>query len=366
MERVDILFCNLQSHANTRFVIQPGVNFILAKGNNVGKSTIFRVLSTIASAPKNSSGKLNSLIRTGCAEAYAAFKFSGESVVARFVRRDREAPKLFFEHIHSDGQTTRSVACPPALLDALGIALGEDELPINFNDADSVQLVSEVSTAADGILTRVLLDSDVEHIKSNLYTLAREINVDSKQLTTAQHQAQAMLDRLSYTPAVEEFKQDEAKLSAAANLLDSLEPIKGLGVGTEVSQTELTKVEVALELLGILDGLRDVEPPVKMMGSRRISAAINFCSTVAQILDLPSAKLSGVPREVGAALSACSVIARAIRSLEEAEQSANRIKYCATERQQIAQQMNQNSRRVECPIKGEVWYTDEKCLPCGD
>lgn len=366
MERVDILFCNLQSHANTRFSIQPGMNFILAKGNNVGKSTIFRVLTAIASAPKNSSGRLNSLIRTGFAEAYAAFKFNGESVIARFVRREREAPKLFFEHVHPDGQTTRSVACPACLLDALGIALGENELPINFNDADSVQLVSEVSTAADGILTRVLLDSDVEHIKSNLYTLAREINLDSKQLSAVQAQAQSTLERLSYTPAVEEFWQDERRLATAARVADGLSSLAGLPACEPVPGREVQALGVSLELLGTLECAQHLEPPLRVKGSKRIAAALRFCEVVAPVIDLPTARVLDAPESVTKAITVCSALVRAIQSVEKAMAASERIRVSAVDRQNLAQQMNASCQVVSCPVKGDVWYTDEKCLPRSD
>lgn len=51
VETVEIIFHNIQSHEHTEFCLKPGMNFILADDNNVGKSTIFKVLTRIAKAP---------------------------------------------------------------------------------------------------------------------------------------------------------------------------------------------------------------------------------------------------------------------------------------------------------------------------
>lgn len=367
MTKVEVLFQNLQSHENTKFTLCPGVNFILADGNNVGKSTIFKVLSRIAKAPNISSSKLLSLIRFGCNEATAAFKFNGEAVIARFTKYDREAAKVFFEHVHSDGEVTRTVYCPKCLLEALGIVVGENGELINFNDANSVQLISEISPEADTIITHVMLDQNVEHIKRNIYSLGREVNLDIKRLGAQVEAYENTLAELVYSPAVDEFFEQKETLEVLCKVCDSIPSI------TTAKQSLPSSADMEL-CRHILDVLRNMEGYVSRPSHEVVSDVGEYSKILeaTKLLNTAVKAISYLDRtrnvvsDVSNLKIMCSLTSRflsVVRNIEAVRSSTLRLATLYKEREELIETLSANSVLVDCPVHGKVYYTDEKCVP---
>lgn len=372
METVNILLANIQSHEHTAFSLKPGMNFILANDNNVGKSTIFKVLTTIARAPNVTSAKLRPLIRKGCVQAYAAFDFSNQKVVAWFTLGDREATKLFFEHTHEDGEVTRSVHCPKSLLDALGIVIGENEEVLNFNDADSVQLISQVSTEADAVITHIMLDSRVEQLKSNRVMLGREIVADAKMITAQVETSEQFIKDLHYQPEVDEFIESKQLLEAACSVCDyclsPVSPIKSLP-----TSEELDSCGVLLGALSSIQKFLSVSDSGRTERMSAIPAHIKAGVSVVRLLDTVDFEVLNLslPRKgqmtvLKSTSFVCSNLLHATRSTEKLTSMQKSLVRLAVERQQVVRQIQDNSVKVICPVKGDVYYSNEECLPCSD
>lgn len=367
MKVVDILFQNLQSHENTRFTLMPGMNFILASDNNVGKSTIFKVISRMAQAPNISSDKIVSLVRNGHRKGCAAFRYDSESVVAYFIVNDSGTGDLFFEHTHSDGEVTRTVFCPKSLLDALSIVINEQGSIINFNDADSVQLISDNTVEADAIITKVMLDVNVERVKSNLYTLGKEVNSDKKifsaQLKTAEH----MLEDLNYQPNVNEFFMHLPVLEAASRVCD-----RGVIPLTKHSK-EIPTEEEMLRASTLLSCVKSLEyfasvtskycSDVDLDKARAAMLSINGLGNLNfEVLNSTSTN----PEELDTIknyLTVCNSVKNAMLNAELMLSLSNENKRMTKECSQLLQSIQAQSETIECPVKGKVFYTDEKCLP---
>lgn len=366
MKTVEVLFQNIQSHENTRFVLKPGMNFILADGNNVGKSTIFKVLSRIAKAPNINSNKLLPLIRYGKSEALAAFKFDNESVVARFTKYDREAAKVFFEHTHADGEITRSAFCPKSLLDALGIVVGENGEIINFNDANSVQLISEVSADADTVITHVMLDANIESVKQNIYMLGREVNMDLKTIGAQVDTAENIVKDLTYKPAVAEFNEDRAKLEAACRVCDyGLVEIST--TKTVPSAEEMATVKRTLDCVSAVDRLLKVSN--QTVGDCNLRYGMQLVQLLQKFDSIDFSVLHGAVissedlQNCKRLYSVVSKMLSAVRSAESLNTSSKRLLKAVTEKQSVFREIESHSVEVVCPVKGRVAYTDEKCVP---
>ena len=368
MKTVEVLFQNLQSHENTKFTLKPGMNFILADDNNVGKSTIFKVLSRVAKAPNVSPSKVLPLIRYGCFEALAAFKFENETVIARFTKYEREAAKIFFEHVHSDGEVTRSVTCPSALLDALGIVVGENGELVNFNDANSVQLIAEVSPEADTIITHVMLDPKVESIKRNIYVLSREVSADARDFDHKVKLLEQNLSDWTFRPAVSEFFERQELLEVVCTLVDEL-PQFSAGARRLPGADELSLYHDTVELISGIQGLAELDVTSRLEVD--VKSVRDLIDVVQRLQRVPSAVQvleKNVPslddvekcRQLN---STVSKLLTAVRSAEQIQTYSRKLNTLEQERGQILAQLQQNTKQIDCPIKGRVYYTDEKCVP---
>ena len=368
MQTVHITFRNLQSHEHTQFKLCPGINFILAKDNNVGKSTIFKVLTTVAMAPNVSTSRLNSIIRVGTNRASAEFVFNNERVTAFFIRETTGAPKLFFEHITSDGTSTRTVFCPKALLDALGIVVSEDEGVFNFNDADSVQLISKTSVEADKILTRVMTDTRVDTIKDNIGKLSTEMSRDSKMLAAQLESVEEITRELVYQEAVPEFFEHLEELYAACRVCDDAPVFSDThGISEEDWNLMVSTFNVLSELEPCVSGLQstDVDAPYE----KEMEAAFTVLVTLSEVnaaslsktfvekidLDKMNAVKNVMFRLQGASTAACELSTDTFKMNNKKavlNSVEKRIRTCC--------------RKVSCPVKGDVYYSPEECISVVD
>lgn len=367
METVNILFQNIQSHENTEFTLKPGMNFILADGNNVGKSTIFKVISRVAKAPNLQSNKILPLIRYGMSEAIAAFRYLDECVIAHFTKYENEAAKMFFEHVHPDGQVTRSVFCPKSLLDALGVVVDSKGNIINFNDANSVQLISEVSTEADSIITHVMLDPKVETVKSNMYMLGKEVNMDLRSITAQVQAAESIVKDLTYKPEVEEFFQFQEKMAAACRICDyGITPVSEQKVIP--SERDMEAMRVFLNVAAGLDSYLTAQAKDPLgscdLGYGKLLLKLSECVNVESYSSLE--KVITASEELDRWKKCYSLVTKlssALRSAEEMQSVSKVLQKDIVERSEILREIKNNSVEVDCPIKGKVAYTDEKCVP---
>ena len=364
MTEVFIRFENLQSHQSTSFSLKPGMNFILSSGNNAGKSVIFKVLSTIAKAPNNTNSKLASLVRYGATKGLARFAYNDEIVVAIFINNPGEAAKLFFEHTHSDGSITRSVECPKSLLAALGIHL-MDGVVVNFNDADSVQLISTVSTEADAILNRVLLDERIEHMKSNLYELGRCINNDIKIVSAKRTTTEDFIKDISYNNIVDEFFENAHVLEAACRIADtgfaSVTHTKWTAEDMEDLQQLHRMCGLAQDISGVI--VSDNAPDLDLS---RLSALGRVVAALSDISSIHPGAKAGIPQEkidsIRQLVKFVSQFAVAYKSANEIDDGNRALSRILVELNSVQNILDANVQIVRCPVKGEVYYGPE-CLP---
>ena len=338
MESVDLVFANLQSHEHTKFSLKPGLNFILADDNNVGKSTIFKVLSTLACAPFSNGVKIDRLIRTGTNQAYAAFKYGRKNVVARLYRGTTPgASKVFFEVVES-GVITRQDTMPPDLLDALGIVVGENSSAINFNDADSVQLISKSSSESDAIVTYIMQDQRVEKMKRNMVEFSRELYNDERIFTAQADTADGILKGLEYAVHADEFERDIDELEVLCRVLD--DNFMDMLALREWSQ------------LGInVDSLKSVMHLLEQLPCSR------------EIVDITRQAVA--PSELEETYKLCilsKVFDEAWQTLVTLHESLVLLDNALDELHGIQLKIAEIAETVDCPVRGKVFYTDEKCV----
>lgn len=373
MEKVKLMFSNIQSHENTTFYLQPGFNFILAEDNNVGKSTIFKVLTTIARAPNVSSGRIRALMRVGCDTSYAAFDYSDGRVVAWFKKEQGKAPHLFFEHIYADGDVVHALQCPASLLQALGIAVSDDGEIMNFNDADSVQLISETSVEADKILTHVILDPHVELMKSNMLAFYRQLEADNKAVGIRLEDAQALVRDLDYNPLVDEFFKQQDELAAMCRACDILEPVgeisellRGSGGDKDSWIEEGRAYARFVELFQDTDFTAFEQASCDLVEIEAITTFLELFSAIDfKLFEQNEERVVNLPR-MRLAKSGLLKVNEAVEAIARFNVCTDELIKTRRERIKLRNELGRLTVEVECPVKGQVFYSDEGCLPAGD
>lgn len=367
MRHVEIELRNIQSHEQTKFVLKPGLNFILADDNNVGKSTIFKILLLATKMPSVSNEDLSEIVRAGASKAYASFKFDDKTIVLWFFR-ESDRIKTFFEVRSEDGGSIRVMDCPKELLDALDIVKGSDGQPINFNDADSVQLIVQDSPKNDEIIARVLIDDHVEEIREKMHRLGKEIVEDYKAASLKLDNSNRILESMQYVDTVDTFKDEKALLEIAATVADSLvENCKFTTADVLYGENDLRHMQSVLDLLNAVKEL-DLRDSIAIdeIEFSRMHAVADITSSIADVNFEILRGLSVSERTLVNLRNAC-LVAQSLRnasiSCSYMQKSEAEMQLCLTERNTMYSDMSQRFKTVDCPVKGQVFYSKDGCVP---
>lgn len=375
MKHIDMEFVNIQSHEHTKFHLQPGLNFILAEDNNVGKSTIFKVIMCAMQLPKIDQVSPDELIRGGCTSAKAVFTVEDTQYTLWLFREPGRAANAFFETRDADGIVTRSPSAPADLMAAFDIVVSSDGKVVNFNDADSVQLVVQDTPKNDEVLAKVLIDTRVEDIKVNADKLSREIVGDYKVLSARYADSQRVLSSMHHCDAVATFKDEYNMLQAGCRVLDTIEEPASLLMHLP-SIKELVGVEIldsVMQLLAQLDEMSGAEDfPVSAYNRtlEEIEPALRVYGIIVDaasgLRPRMSAKVATSMESAETASAVLDKVAVGLAAMSRAFNNGSKAASLEKEMTEIQQAMDLKMTRVMCPVRGEVYYSDEKCIPVSD
>lgn len=376
MKDIDIEFVNIQSHEHTRFQLHPGLNFILAEDNNVGKSAIFKALTCAMHLPKVSSADLNELVRGGCSQARATFRYDSVVCTMWLFRDGDRTVRAFFETSVDGGSATRSLSAPGDLREALGVVMGADGKVVNFNDADTVQLIVQDTPKNDEVLSQVLVDLRVDNVKANLYKLGQQIQQDYKMAKSKLDDVTHIMSTMHYVQTVDEFNDEKDLLGVACRVADATEAsFMQLEDGEPLPEPEeFSKLHAALR---IYEGLCEVEvtdPAIVRAVSPELFTHIQKCIKVlAKLETVKACDIQPLPNikpkqleNAGVGIRVFDALERATGALSFAVSAQNEAQQRASERTTLLKKIEAVSQTVVCPVKGKVFYSDEKCIPCGD
>ena len=372
MKKVDFTFKNIQSHKLTSFSLEPGLNFILSPKNNVGKSTIFKAISVMARMPSVSKQDLAELLRTNENSGYIVCSFDDIKIVFWIVK-DNDRYNAFFEERIGDS-SVRSLNCPKSLIEALDLYIGTDGELVNFNNADSVQLVVEDSNKTDELLAKILIDDTVELVKQNLVVLDRNVLSDNKVISARYEDCNSTLKSLEYVSVVEDFKSEERLLTSACKVMDILDVIDfEAKKGLSYKSGDLNLIDSGLKVLQCTDTLLSfidvskVEIDLNDMDLvLRGSKVYNYIKGLN--VDLLSRKpvlndmvIYNIAKAIKVynSLSKCCYIMANIEMLRKKIQTSNK------DIEHLVQDLNNNCEIVKCPVKGDVYY-GSTCISVSD
>ncbi len=376
MKRVTLEFYNLQSHQSTKFELRPGLNFILADDNNVGKSTIFKVIMCAMRLPKVDSNELNEILRGGANSGCATFSFD-DYVARMWIFHDNgRAPHAFFETTYPDGQKLRSEGAPKELVEALDIVTDKSGNLLNFNDADSVQLIVQDTPKNDEVLSQVLIDDRVENIKQNISRLVPELQGDYTVSAARLEDDKRVLSSINFVETVPLFKDEFAMLEAGSRVADVFESanfdIPERQIGRVIG--ELDAMRSALNAYTVLEPLKftpskladmlSTEQIDSMKSHIKVLEALQECKIAdTKILDtVKPASLSNASR----AIEVLQQLTKADSAMHFADAQDKTMKSSWKEMHGVYEELSKIAPKVNCPVKGVVFYGEEECVPAGD
>ena len=369
MQTLSVLMCNIQSHAETSFVLKPGFNIIVSPGNNVGKSTIFKALRCVVESP-NPFMDLRELLREGCSQGYVAFVYDDWKVVYWLIKKDTTAGVVagFFEVTDPDGEITRDVRCPKSLLDALGIVLASNGKPINFNDAAATQLLVRDNAETDEIISRILVDEKVETLKLGLLTSLQNATRDKKEYERELAYLTRDLQSMQRHDSVDQFNKDYPLLECLCNVVDRKT------ADLEVGECRLGPISLQADTIANLIQVAGKLEQVPQIGQEnvgidlpenlpvvlRVSHILSEVGTIEDVLHITdTSDAEKVTKVTG-------VLLKVILTLQECRDSVAVLDRAQAEKDALIEELRKTCTVVDCPVKGQVFYSNEGCISVGD
>lgn len=363
MKSIQLELYNIQSHEHTVFTLEPGLNFILADDNNVGKSTIFKALSLLFKMPRVSNRDLDEMLRAYTDKGYIACRWE-DNLVILWIYRDGNRINAFFE-VRDNSGSSRVNVCPSNLREAFDIILGDDGVPLNFNNADSVQLVVQDSIENDKVLSKALIDFRVEAIKDNADNLLKTVSSDLSRVENKYKDSAQLLSSMSFNESSDIFHQEETLLEAMCRVSDTLPALSEISLESMKSE-EMSTVLTAIKVYNIIGSLKEEQSTVPAVPDlQAMQTAIKYYEILSNLRDEEQVPLLST--------GVCSNMFRAYEIVQQLEDISNRCNNLSRFEKNIAEMKEEQlrlldklksiTRDVICPIKGRVFYSDEECVP---
>ena len=369
MKEVKMTLCNIQSHELTSLTFRPGLTLIVSDDNNVGKSTIFKILKILPVASTVNPDQLSDLLRTGAPNGYAMFEFDSMRVVLWLLRQPNGKVLPLFQ-TEVCGEITQTSKCPVELLEALDIVYHKPtENVLNIIEADKVQLIVDEGKESDAVISSMLIDFDVENAKQNLKRFHQTLYNDDRSFYAQYERVDEDLRELSYNSMADDYFEELPMLSRLAEILD-----KGkVDFSTLQVDFNLAEMQACMRLVESISNL------LKCQWDYRKESTVDFdrVETLARIyeiaeklerIDIPRAEPIPMEkiRRMSRAANVLDSIGKAYYILRESNSLDQQESLLRENYQTIRQQIMDNAEIVVCPIKGKVVFSDEECVSIGD
>lgn len=396
---IKISLSNFQSHHNTSFKLSKGVNIIWSDWNNVGKSTIFRALDVLVRASKYTGQELKELIRWGKSEASIICEYDNNIVELLIFIRNTTASYKFIHTI--DNNSIELTNAPNSLITKLDLLYDEKfDNVINIIEADKTQLVVQESNLTDGIMSTIFFDDRLEFMKENTSNFNKVLD---ENLAFYKHNKNALSRSISnqqLDTSVDMYNSDKPLLEKLVLICDCVSNYKNLRIrnitdierdtklltvltslchvhriinatGDCVSPKEFRKLQIVYKIC-TLNNIMETLVKMRMLKEFKVYAITHMTLTALMTL-IRFAKLLKVLRTVESELKTISNMYKYIMILNTLGTSIKNEKHLSKDilsvklaYKELCEYIEKQSLILECPVKGRVIYSDEKCIPYTD
>ena len=368
MHEVKLSLVNIQSHKNTSIVLKPGLTLLVAKDNNVGKSTVFRALDLIAQIHNSKPEDIIPLLRYGTEEGIISCEFDNQRVELHIFLMNSTI-RYYFLH-NKNNTITHLDRAPTELIHALNLIAPTDiKQTINMVEADKYQIVIEEGSVNDSIISFLFTDQMVEHIKENAAEFANILSGDNKFYSSNISREQKKLETLKYRPYVKEFDDTKEFLTKICTLIDKIPNYDGL------RKLNLTSINTSLnekqnELVELLDSLL-CHKKITALSKSEVDFLINICDLIIVLgrliktLHLNSGQKIALDK-IYSVLRKFEYLDTLNNTLNNYIMYSNKLDKLLYEKSELTQQLSKILMTVNCPVKGKVFYNEKGCISTDD
>lgn len=361
MKEVKLFLTNIQSHKNTCITLKPGLTLLVAKDNNVGKSTIMRVLDLIAQIHHLKSEDIRPMLRYGVEEGIIHCEFENQ-IVELHIFLSNTTVKYYFLH-QKDGIVTQHDKAPKELIQALNLIAPDDiEQTLNIIEADKYQVIIDEGNVNDSVISFLFTDQMVEHMKENAVIFSTLLSNDEKFYSLSFSKEKEKLSTLAFNPYAEQFHANKQILFLISKFVDALPNYQYLRKAT-VHTFPLKRLEQTLHFMELLKSIE-----VSQLSSKKVEYLLKISHLIIILEHLQ--QTSTITQYQSNHLTRLLYYAQALFDftalLKQYWALNNETRELLSNKSQLLEQLSQSYKTVLCPVKGEVIYHEKGCLSTHD
>lgn len=364
MKEVKLFLTNIQSHKNTCITLKPGLTLLIAKDNNVGKSTIMRTLDLIAQIHHLKSEDIRPMLRYGVEEGIIHCEFDNQ-IVELHIFLSNNTVRYYFLH-QKDGIVTQLDRAPKDIMQALNLIAPEDvQQTLNIIEADKYQVIIDEGNVNDSVISFLFTDQMVEHMKENAATFSNLLNGDEKFYSVSLNKEKEKLNALTFHPYVDQFKENKQVFYLISQMIDAL-PNYSYLKRSDINFYHLKTLEHLLRLAELLTSLE---------GSKVSSNKIEYLSSILQLVDIlehiqqslhPNMISQHQMEHLTKLLTAAQTLTDFTALLNQYAMLQQNSQKLSSNKSQLLEQLAKSHKTVICPVKGEVLYHEKGCISTHD
>lgn len=361
-----------QSWEDTTIDLSTEKPNILIADNNVGKSVVFKMLKITVFPKIYTAEERRDLIRYDAECAILTCLFDDDAIGMTLVFRDRVLYR--FKRVEDTGFVTYS-EFPEIYREHLSIIKSDKSNNFIVNIIDTDQDINLVNTKSAGnveILKLLAEEPTLSEVLIKINNATVPLKETEKQLRIQKINLEHSLEGYTYTD-VDALEADISKgdqllkiLEILLKLYDLIDKISGYITDYCDYGSLLQMIEIMQRLQLVYEKLPscnfdDTDYKYIIATVETLSVLFNISEKLNKVeyesLDLDSIALVLETLQINCDLS------QKLQTLTEVQQ---RLLTSSAEAQEIKKQIDNSGFVIQCPIKGEVLYLNDKCLPYSD
>lgn len=363
---------NCQSWDDITLNIATDTLNVIVADNGVGKSVLFKMLKLTANPNAYSKEERRDIIRYGEDCAQIVFAFDDGSVGCTFVYSTR----VVYYYKRSNASSFESFNSPPQeLLDAIGLITNStSKFVANILDTDQDLFLVESDSAGNIELLQKLADHPV--LKEVLLKVNDEIDI----LTAKKHTVDIQMDTLERS--LQDYTYvDTDKLEVVINLAESevcllqelqnyklsLEKIASALIDTTDYYNVLQQFDILQQLVVLRDNMHKLS-----FDSKDYAFILSKISVILELCTISDRIKVKIPESIDFSqkIQLLDCLLELIEQLSKIQENNTIVVSCKEDIDilqkdisYIKGEIDSSGLVMNCPVKGKVIYTDEKCIP---